>query len=98
MVTGEDVLVICVVVAMGIMFIGLPVGFLADASIHDKRFMDGLLLDKYEVNGTYYTVWPTETLEVHEKFYLVLVKGQQYGYYTTDGVVVDVWGPHDEGL
>ena len=98
MVSGEDVLVICVVASMIIMFVGLPVGLIGDAVVHDKRFMDGILLDKYEVNGTYYTVWPTETLEVTEKFYPVLVKGQQYGYYTTDGVVVDVWGPHDEGL
>ena len=97
MVDGGTVLGVCLVVAL-VMCVVLPIWVIGDAVVHDKRYGSGILLDKYEADGTYYTVWPTEALKVEPKIYPALNVGQQYGYYTTDGFVVDVWVSYDQGF
>lgn len=94
---GEIIGAIGMIFLIGLL-IGLPCLYfygLSTGGINDET---GILLSKYEANGTYYVEFPRETYTIGAKYYNAMQVGQQYNVQGNYGNITDVDIPYNEGL
>jgi hypothetical protein len=73
-------------------------GVFSYGTINPSYFGEGILLDKYEQNGTMFVMFDERTLIIPPKYAKAMTIGQQYSYYYKDGVIISIKIPYDTGL